>query len=54
MSAAAERPGRFVMAPVVEGVATWHLGTDLLLTPIRLATPVAVVLPAPLRAVSGR
>ncbi len=40
-----ERAGRFVLAPIVDGAAAWDAGTDLVLTPIRLSSQMAVVRP---------
>lgn len=41
-----ERAARFVLAPIVDGAAAWGVGTDLVLTPIRLSSAIAVVRPA--------
>ena len=38
-------PQRFVLAPVVDGVAAWDQAMDLVLTPIRLSSRVRVALP---------
>ena len=40
-----ERAGRFVLAPIVDGAAAWAAGTDLVITPIRLSSPIVVVRP---------
>lgn len=40
----APRAARFVLAPVVDGVAAWDAGTQLVITPFRLS-PVSVVIP---------
>jgi hypothetical protein len=37
-------PGRFVLAPVVDGSVDWARATDLVLAPIRLSSPVVVAL----------
>lgn len=50
---APQRRGRFVLAPVVDGVADWPEGIDLVLAPIRLAAPVRVTLSARPRPVGG-
>jgi hypothetical protein len=44
MTAAPGRSGRFVLAPVVDGVAAWDRGAELLLSPVRLSSPVSVAL----------
>ncbi|WP_170977808.1 hypothetical protein [Blastococcus sp. CCUG 61487] len=49
----AERVGRFVLAPVVGGVAAWDAGTALVLAPVRLSAPVPVALPYRKRWVTG-
>jgi hypothetical protein len=52
---AAQLPaGRFRLAPVDVGGASWDLGVDLILAPQRLSAPVRVVLAPRPRAVSDR
>jgi hypothetical protein len=47
VTAARGRSARFLLAPVVDGAAVWSSGVDVVLAPIRLASPVPVVLAPP-------
>lgn len=44
MTAAQQPAGRFQLAPVGQQGAEWDRATDLVLTPLRLSSPVPIVL----------